>query len=202
MITSWPLTKPFYPALDAEGRDVQAVRRFEPDVGPPIERPSSLATLEAWSMTAHLKSRDDYATFMAWWRDDLARGTLPFVWRHPRSRAVGKWKFTGPPSHRQTGAERVQVSFDCLLLPGSVWFADYVPQPYARIPAWVADYDGGVYGVGDARGVVGDLAAVSGTYEVWQKNSDGTHEFKSVTYAANIPATAPAGVDWLVGFDL
>jgi hypothetical protein len=202
MITSWPLEAPFYPLIDAEGGDVQMLRRFEPDVGPPIDRPATTAVLESWSLRVMLETRADLATLTAWGRTDLAQWALPFIWRHPRTRAITRWKFLQPPRHVQRSGEIVEMSFSALCLPGVPWFAPYVPGDRARLPAWVADYAGGVYGVGDARGVVGDLAAVSGTFEVWEKRTNGTQGFGARTYSGDIPATAPTGVDWLVGFAL
>ncbi len=202
MITAWPLTDPLYPALDAEGADMFAPRSFAPDVGPPIVRRAATSTVESFTLSANLRSRDDLATLLAWWRDDLQQGMQPFVWRHPRTRSPAKFRFTSSIKHVQTGKERVRASFDVLRLPGELWFASYIPAAGVTLPLWVADYAGGVYGVGDARGVVGDLAALSGTYLVWTKRSDGTQAFGSATYAGDIPSTAPTGVSWLVGFAL
>ncbi|MCA2013523.1 hypothetical protein LCM17_18680 [Cereibacter sphaeroides] len=202
MITAWVLDDAFYPTLDAEGGDVDMRRRFEPDVGPPIERPATTAAFESWSLRVIAKTRAELATLTAWGRSDLGQWTKPFIWRHPRTRAITRWKFVGAPRHVQRSGEVVELAFGALCLPGSPWFAPYVPGTRARLPAWVADYTGGVYGVGDERGSVSDLSAITGTYEVWEKRSNDTQGFTVRTYSGDVPTSAPAGVDWLVGFTL
>lgn len=202
MISAWILEDDFCPVFDADGGDINAKRSFEPDMGPPIERAATTASVESWQLRVAVKSDENLAAMMAWGRGTLAQWVLPFIWRHPHTGAVTKWKFLGAPRVVRIGSQSFMLSFSALRLPGVPWFAPYVPGTRARLPAWVADYDGGVYGVGDARGVAADLSALSGTYEVWKKRSSGTQGFSERTYSGDIPTSAPVGVDWLVGFAL
>lgn len=202
MITAWVLNEDFCPIYDADGGDIEAKRSFAPDTGGPIERPITTASIESWQLRVAVTDSVRLEQLKAWGRDDLGQWTQPFIWRHPHSGAITKWKFLAPPRTVRAGSNGFILSFSALCLPGTPWFAPYVPGTRARLPAWVADYDGGVYGVGDERGEASDLSAISGTYEVWEKRSNGTQGFTVRTYSGDVPTSAPAGVDWLVGFSL
>ena len=200
MITGWPSAIQSYPLKQITGGPVDNLASFVTDVGPPISRPRSTALVEAWDMAVVFQTRAHAAIFEAWWRDDLAFGSSPFIWRHPRTKAVGKWRIPQQFKWAGLGGEITQVSFAAMALPGSVWFAAYVPEETARVPYFVADYASGIYGVDAVKGVASGLAAVAGTYEVWTYLSTGTVTIGLITYAGTVPQTAPSGVTKIVGF--
>lgn len=202
-ILAWPLTAPFYPEVNSTGGPLDTLATFEPDVGAPIQRARSTAVTESWSLQTLFQTLADLAVFEDWWANTLGQGASRFIWRHPQTNAVRWVRIPQQYDKQFLGGGLSRVSFAALYLPGTPWFAPYVPTPYVRVPRWVAHYTAGVYGVGATRGVAADLNAVSGTFEVWRKKTDGTQTFLSQTYTAgSIPTTAPTGVEWLVGFDL
>ena len=202
-ILTWPTTEPFYPEMSSTASPLDGLATFETDVGAPVQRRRSTAVTEAWSMQVLFLDLETLTTFETWWADTLGQGASRFIWRHPQTNAVRWFRIPQQFEKRFLGAGHSRVSFSALLLPGLPWFAPYVPTPYVRAPRWVAHYGSSVFGVGSARGVAADLDDVSGTFEVWRKNTDGSQSFLSQTYTAgDIPTTAPSGVEWLVGFDL
>jgi hypothetical protein len=197
---AWPFTDPFYALVESTGQSMRAMSSFAPEFGPPIDRPRSTARMEAWSLTFPLKTFAALTTFRQWYEGQIKFGAIRYVWRHPTDNGVTYWKIVSDYQPVFRGAEVSFLRFDAMLLPGVPWYAAYVPQPYVRLPVFVADYSGGVYGVDGARGVAADLSAVSGTFYVWQRTTGGVDSFSTVTYSGDIPLTAPSGVAWLVGF--
>ena len=200
MISGWPSNIAFNPLLSATGGPESNLVSFKPDVGPPMSRPMSTALVEIFDLTMIFEPLTQGAIFEDWWRDDLAFGSLPFIWRHPRTKAVGKWRIPQQFTQSFPATEVMRVDFQALKEPGSVWFAAYVPEETARVPYFVADYASGIYGVDAVKGVASGLAAVAGTYEVWTYLSTGTVTIGLITYAGTVPQTAPSGVTKIVGF--
>lgn len=197
----WPFLDPFYLSLSSTSGPVDQAATFTPDVGPTITRRRTTARVDMWSGSVILYDFAQLAEFETWFQNDLQGGVLPFVWRRSDSDQVARFKFA-PATYSKAflGNERVRLSFDVMVLPGSLWFAPYVIPKTAKPPAWVADYAASVFGVNGVKGVVGDLAAVSGTFDVLVTFTDGGVQFQRLTFAADIPSTAPSGVASYVAF--
>lgn len=200
MDIAWPLTQPFYAEQSSTSEDVDARSSFQPEFGPPITRLRANTYMETWSLNFMFETRDIRATFDAWYKDDLKQGSLPYIWRHPDTGVVSRWKMLGSRSKSYRGAEWAQVSFDALLLPGAVWYADYVLPPYVPLPYFVADYANGVYGVDGAKTESSALASVTGEYDVWTTTTSGSSTISRVTYGSGVPTTGAGGIAKRVGY--
>lgn len=197
----WPFSDTFVPLLQSTGAPVDQRAAFSPELGAPITRPRTTAQVEAWNLAVIFKGYDDYAAFEAWFRDDLAQGSLPFVWRHPYRQDVVRFKFDpGSYSPSFLGAGNVRVTFSALTLPGRLFFAPYIPEGSARPPDWIADYDADRYWIGQEEVDAADLATISGSFLVLQQSLTFTQTFFTATYSGDVPQAAPATVDWLAGF--
>ncbi len=201
MISSWPLKKAFYPTRRATGTDMSFRRTFTPDVGPDIDRLSSTVSMEDWSMQLIISSDYEYVKFMDWGRVELKQWIQPFIWRHPRSKSVTKWKFVGTPQDEKLGVGIYEIRFRVYRMPGIPWFAPYVLGDRVNLPLFVADYQNGIYGVDGIRGVSSDLNSVSGTYKIWTTYNDGSlARFSRATYVSG-PAFPPASnLNSILGF--
>lgn len=174
---------------------------FQPEVGVPITRRRTTAPIEVWSMSVVLYDFAQLAEFEAWFNDDLAQGALPFVWRHPVSKAVTRFKFM--PATFDTsypGGEWVRVSFTVMTVPGRLWFAPYVPDESAMVPDFVADYENDRYWIGQEEVAVTDLDQITGEYLVLTQQLTFTRTWSNETYAGDVPQTQPANTDWIAGF--
>lgn len=202
---AWPLARPLWPLVTSTGGPIDARVSFQPEVGPPITRRRFTARIEEWQMAVVIESRADLAVFEQWFDDETEAGALPFVWRHPVRRDVTRWKFTGEDSPYEKAflsTDIVRVSFAAIMLPGIPWFAAYVPEYTVRLPAFVADYDAGVFGIGGETVPASEMPGIAGTFDVWTTDDQGVTvvaEGATVT-AGDVPASAPGGVDRIVGF--
>ena len=189
------------PNLSSTGGPVDQSVSFNPDLGVPISRPRTTAVIENWSTPVTFLTRDQFAEFEAWFRDDLKQGILPFVWRHPSNDAVRSMRII-PATYQSSysGGEWVQVSLNVMILPSTLWFAPYVPIGSSRVPDFVADYVAGRYWIGQTEVAATALATISGAYDVLTQPVTGDQAFTTVTYAGDVPQTAPSGVAWIAGF--
>lgn len=197
----WPFTDPFVPLLSSTGAPIDQRAAFAPEIGVPITRPRTTAQVEAWNLAVIFKGYAAYSAFEDWFRDEIAQGSLPFVWRHPVRQNVMRFKFD-PGTYAPTfvGAEIVRVSFSGLILPGRLWFTEYVQEGSARPPDWVADYAADRYWIGQQEVDAADLSEISGPFLVLQKSDTGVTSTFEQAYSGDVPQTAPANVDWLAGF--
>lgn len=201
----WPeafLQSPDRRGWDGAPLDDRAV--FEPDAGPPLAR--ARTTGATWSFQGRFATVSDaeLGPFLTFWEETLVAGTRPFLFRDPRTGGLRRWLFAPVRGLRVSrlhpGWSDVHVTL--LQLPGTPWYAGYVPAGPVLLPAWVADWSRGVHGVGAARRPIEDLAAVSGTFDILISADDGTLNWSAGTVigAGDIPAVAPSGVDWWAGF--
>lgn len=201
MIPAWPLIGgSFYSRINTDGAPLDGLHAFETDVGAPLQRRKSTAVTERWSLGVLIERDEDLAAFEDWWAGEVAQGAMPFIWRHPVTQAVRWWRMPSQYRKAHFGAGRSIISFEALMLPGVPWFAPYVPEPYVRVPLWVADYENGIFGVDGKRGVAADLAGVSGDFEVWRRMASGSQSFHAASYDGDIPLSAPTGVLSMAGF--
>lgn len=81
MIAYWPASLPQRPRIGTWiGGPKDARRVFQPDIGAPMLRPASAADVMMYSgaVFPNLDPSQRLA-FEAFWRDDLLRGSQPFV---------------------------------------------------------------------------------------------------------------------------
>ena len=189
------------PNLSSTGGPVDQSVSFQPDLGVPITRPRTTGTVETWSVPITFYSRAQFAEFEAWFRSDLQRGTLPFVWRHPATNAVCKVRII-PATYQSSypGGDWVQVSLSMMILPGRLWFAPYVPDGSSRVPDFVADYSLGRYWIGQQEVSSVSLGSISGSYLIHSQVLTYTRRLNTGVYAGNVPQVAPANTDWIAGF--
>jgi hypothetical protein len=156
-----------------------------------------------WTLSFSLRGLAAFTTFENWFDNDLANGALPYIWRHPLSQQVRRWKFAPPTfRHENIGADFVRVSFQAMQLPGTPVMAPYIMENSARIPDFVADYDADRYWIEGVEVAATALSGVSGDYVIATKVGPHTITQRFATYAGDVPQTAPSGVLWLAGFSV
>lgn len=157
---SWPIGVPWCPVRNSSRGGPQDVRwSFQPEAGPAIERPRSTAAIETFDVTMSPWTVAQYQIFKAWFENDVAFGSLPFVWYHPITKEVSRWKFASgePYSIQQAAKGYLTVTFRAVRLPGATWFADYLPAGSLLVPDLVLDFASQVYGAGGVRKTFADL---------------------------------------------
>lgn len=186
-----------------QGTRVGYRHAFEPERGEPIMRPRGTGSLERFALSLPPMSPAQFDVFDAWFQSDLGQGSARFIWRHPITRSV-RW-FKMVPGARgydmvPWASGRVLVGFEVLVLPGTPWFADYVPAGVSRVPYFVADYGEGVYGIDGSPVPASDLPGIAGTYLVERTTTTAVTSAVETLVATDIPATAPAGTTKIIGF--
>ena len=201
MIAYWPLDDYLRPLQSSTGAPVSNRYEFQPDAGNPIVRPRTTARMEQWSLEFSFPDATTMGVFEDWVRDDLLQGTLPYVWRHPRTQIVARWQMTDTPyTETNVGGTTVRVTFAALMLPGKVPLAPYIAPNSARVPDWVADYTADKYWIAGVPVAATALAAITGTYVVLEQRGVAGQRFITKTYDEDVPQTAPTGVAWFSGF--
>ncbi|MBS8228356.1 hypothetical protein [Vannielia litorea] len=194
---TWPTSLPQLPlanGLTAEMRDTR--ESFEPQRGPSISRPGFTADLKQFQVSFSLDLAQ-LATFEAFVRDDLARGSLKFGMRDPETLAIHLWKIVpgqGLYRQRRVGPGRVTVSME-LLRSGTPWYAPYSPSGVVVAPEFLLDFEAGVYASGGARvSLSGALVATVGSISIsggaLQCPGDGSVEMNTV--GLTLPAAGTA----------
>lgn len=199
----WPFEEPaqFRAQLDSSGSPQDQLASFAPDIGPPITRRRTTARVEQWNLSILLESVAQLATFETWFNDTLKGGSLPFTWRRPSDNTLRRFMFA-PATYTPSflGATFTRMNFTCLILPGAVPLAPYVPEDRARLPDFVADYTNNLFWLNGDSVAATALSAVTGDYTVLE-NDQGTLTYLSKTYAGDVPQTAPfTGVEWIAGW--
>lgn len=118
-MTVWPATLPAALLRNGFGHAFPSdAVEFAPEIGPPMTRRRSTAGAEPVSGAINV-DRAQYETFVAFWRDTLRSGTLPFTWRHPiRSEEIVTMQFTGGrPQTSPVSGGLFRISLSLLILP-------------------------------------------------------------------------------------
>lgn len=117
MTVSWPVTVPSDPAADTVSEALERnVATFSPDVGPPIERRRSSIAMSTVEFQLYL-SPAQRADFIAFYRDTLASGTLPFEMTDPVTLAgTAKMRFRAAPTFQRRYSDYV-ASLSLLRVP-------------------------------------------------------------------------------------
>lgn len=195
----WPETLPGpAPGLDYSPQDVRV--SFEPDVGEPISRPKTTGAPyiinPVWTLQGAQIDR-----FTEFHSKTLARGSLQFCMRDPVNDVPRLCRFVGGAYKRQFITRTLaRVSAQVMILPGPPWFAPYVPQGVSRVPDFVADYAGSVFGIEGKTVAASAIAALAGTYLVERTTTSAVTTAQEVLEAGDIPATAPANTTRIIGF--
>ncbi len=95
---------PNYAKILLAGYSVQqasALKRSDMDAGPPKQRLDRSRQMTERQVTVQLRSRADYESFKAWFRDDIHRGADWFDWVDPESLATVQARIKGGDLHRQ-----------------------------------------------------------------------------------------------------
>lgn len=202
-IPYWPTTLPQSPISAFEGGPVDYRDVFQPDRGGPITRPRGTGAISRYSVP-FIFTLAQLATFETWHTTTLGQGSARFIMRTKPQNDVRWWKFAAADSAykiQYPGPEVVRVSMQLVRYPHTPWFAQYVMSDSSWSPAWVADYDNGIYGIGADKVAASELTTIAGTYYVVRNTTSGTTEGEEVLAAGDIPATAPAGTRSIIGYD-
>lgn len=209
----WPMTLPQYPTPDlADG--IENVRRsFPSDAGPGISRPKITTAMRPYRLEFYLEE-DQIDDFDGFYEDALAQGTKQFIWRDPISDDPYWWKFPVDQgrtfSRRFVTKKQAFVSFVLLRLTAPVWFSDYIPAGVSRVPYFVADYGSGgasgsgtpVYGIDGETVPASELPSIAGTYFVERHTTTAITRQVETLVAGDVPATAPADTNKIIGFEV
>jgi hypothetical protein len=197
----WPNDLPG-PATDL-GYSPQDVRvSFEPDIGAPIDRPRATGAPYVLAPTWTLEG-SQIASFATFFDVTLAKGTQTFCMRDPINQTPRRCRFLGGTYQRQFLLKSVaRISAQMMILPGDPWFAPYVPTGSSRVPDFVADYAGAVFGVEGLSKPASAVTAISGNYLVERTTTTQVTTAQETLEAGDIPATAPSGTTKIIGFAL
>lgn len=123
VIADWPSDLPHVPVFGGwTGGPQTNAASFQPETGPAIERPRATATPHIFEAvfprftTAQTVVFDDFVLRV------LKQGTLPFLWRDPRSGDIARWRIVRADplySWRQTAAGIWSLSLKLMRLPGN-----------------------------------------------------------------------------------
>lgn len=116
-MTSWPGSLPSAPLQASfQGTTNGGALRTDMDQGPAYQRPNG-PQLESFSVS-FLFDLLQYATFRAFWQDDLLNGTQPFAWVHPELGTAAQVRFDASRGFtRVSEADWVTVSCTLEVLP-------------------------------------------------------------------------------------
>lgn len=208
MTVSWlPEINPCRIIVGARGGPQDNRVSFEPEVGDPIERPRTTGYAETFSIALPSMTVATYEAFETWFRSETKGGALPFVFRHPITTAVVRARIVKgqPPfTAQRAGSNRVSVQTSIMTLPGTPWWAPYVRDGAAQLPAFVADYENSVYGIADGKVPASDLPSISGTFDLYTTNTSDieTLQASHLVTAGDITEAQPGGVNRYVGFSV
>lgn len=200
-IPYWPETLPQSPqtGLDLSPQDVRAT--FTPAIGEPVSRPRTtgapfIADAE-WVF-----SGDQIGTFEAFYANDLGQGSQRFAMRDPISDELRMWRFIDTYRRQFPVKWVARVQAKIMRLPGAPWFAPYGRAGLSTVPAFVADYGSGFYGIDGAKATAADMPGISGTYLVRRTTTTTISEGQETLVAGDITAAQPAGTVKIVGYPL
>lgn len=204
MTVSWlPEISPLALTVGARGGPEDAITTFDPDVGPPIARLRTTGVAERYAVRFTPVTLVQLQAFRAWYAATARFGALSFVFRHPLTGDVVSARFADPYTVSRVSADRFELEVELLILPATPWFAPYVRDGVAEIPAFVADYDANVFGIGDAVAAASDMPGISGTYDLYTTSDADEETFQNdhVVNLGDISATKPLGIKRYVGFE-
>ena len=201
-IQYWPFDDAYQLPSAVSAVDFRAA--FQPEAGGPIARPRGTGAIANVPLS-FLVSEAQQATFEAWFKDDIALGSTRFIYRFKPGGVVRWFIFASGESPYQLDFDRYphnRLTMNLVRLPQIPWFASYVPANSSRAPAWVADYDGGVYGVGADKIAASALPLIAGSYYVTRITTSGTTSGNETLIAGDITEAQPVGTNTIIGFEI
>lgn len=208
MIPNWPAGLAQKPRRNSwRGGPLDQRRSFTPDFGPALTRPGATAVTMLYAQAVFpLRSPAERATFEAWFQDDIAQGSVAFSWREPETEAPGLWMI--PPGDRgyeitSRGAGLSDLMISMMRKPGTPWWAGYMLEGDCRVPAVVADYDGGIYGVDGVQTAASAVALAAGTFDLYTYPDGGGApdvDLSETVIAGDIPSSAPVDVAKILAY--
>lgn len=201
-VAYWPTDIPQAVVASYSGGSRDLRTSFE-TVGPPITRPRTTGSVDVFSITSVPMKSAEFERFKTWVQSALSGGALRFCRRDPLSGVPRMWKIVSGDNLYQValaGSQRVQITMTLIRLPGTLWFAPYVPEGSSRVPDFVADYAEGVYGIEGKKVAASALEDIAGDYFTVTTDAAAVTRKTETLTAGDIPATAPAGVTSIIGF--
>ena len=199
----WPTSLPQKPLTSYSGGFMDNRASFQSDTGEPMERPLTTGVPEVYNVTFRVLTLDQYAIFKEWYRTDLNFGVKRFIFRDPLVRQPVWFKLLrGDPPYQvtATGGQYVNLQARLMRLPGTPWFASYIPAKSCRVPYFVADYANGIYGIEGKTVAASALPTIAGTYWVQRTTTTAITEALEELEATDIPASAPGTTTKILGF--
>lgn len=115
---TWPASLPQHPLIQRyEESPDSAVLRTEMDTGPAKTRLRSTATTTNLPNIQYPLTDAQKQAFEAWFRDDIARGALPFDWPRPRGGTVSVLLVGKQPYTLQTLGSRWLLTINLEIQP-------------------------------------------------------------------------------------
>ncbi|MEL6100481.1 MAG: hypothetical protein AAFR68_04100 [Pseudomonadota bacterium] len=93
---------------------------FSPEIGPPLQRSRTSIAPELWDVTLVPQNVAQYQEFLAWFRDDIANGSLAFDFPHPATRITSEWRMmpSNPPFRvAPLDGTKYRISFQIIEVP-------------------------------------------------------------------------------------
>ena len=199
----WPTSLPQKPLTSYSGGFMDNRASFQGDIGAPMERPLTTGVPEVFDVSFRVLTREQYAIFKEWYKTDLNHGINRFIFRDPLTQEPVWFKILkGSPPYQAnaSGEQYVSLSAKMMLIPGKPWFADYIPACVCRAPYFVADYEGGVFGINGKTVAASALPSIAGTYWVQRTTTTAITEALEELEATDIPASAPGTTTKILGF--
>jgi len=111
---AWPASLPAPAVSGMSGGPQSNIASFQPEIGPPIQRKRASAVARQYDVQLPAVTRDQRATFVGFFEDDLAFGSLSFTMRDPFTDTDKTFRFAGgsPAYNEQALASGIiQISF-------------------------------------------------------------------------------------------
>ena len=73
----------------------ESIEAFQPERGPPLENLATFIPSTMIQGTIRCQTAEEYEALLAFYTNDLRMGILHFTRAHPRTKALGEFKFEG-----------------------------------------------------------------------------------------------------------
>lgn len=118
MTEIWPVTVPWRARTAGYSEKPQRnVASFQPDAGVAIERRRASISADELSYVSTLMTDTQVDRLVAWYRDDLGDGVLPFTRNHPRTGDSVICKFVDTPAIVAVEGLYYRVSINLIRMP-------------------------------------------------------------------------------------
>jgi len=118
MTEAWPVTVPSEALAEGYSEKPQRnVTSFQPDAGVALERRRASISADDLSYVSTHMTDDQFDDLIAWYRDDLLEGVLPFTRNHPRTGDSVTCKFVDAPAIVAVEGLYYKVSINLVRMP-------------------------------------------------------------------------------------